>query len=304
MKWGFLDRAIPDRKLPQNNRFYLHAPSAGQRDPTMVWGTEIDADALHSYLRERNRNGRVVITAAHAVMRATALALVEFPEMNVRLVGRRIWAFRAVNVRLAFAHRRNNDIDVLIVQDANTKSLEQIATEVWQRLLEAGRGEGRRERYLTGMRRIPGFWLRQMFRIYFLLDRHFRLPVVGNLDKARAGAATVNDLSFPGAPPMRWYKPSRFPDPSDSLHLTLGPMDSKVVARGEHFASVNVMPLIVRGDHRLTDAHQVGRFVAAVRNLLNHPERLDAAVPSPTTASASSESSAGVPRDRAVAAHQ
>jgi hypothetical protein len=237
-------------------------------------------------------------------MRATALTLVEFPGMNVRLVGRRVWTFRAVNVRLAFAHRRNGDIDVLVVQDANAKSLEQIAMEVWQRLLEAARGEGKRERYLTGMRRIPGFWLRQFFRAYFFLDRHFRLPVVGNLDKARAGAATVNDLSFAGAPPMRSYKPTRFPDPSDSLHLTLGPVESKVVARGEHFASVNVMPLFVRADHRLADAHQLGRFVAAVRNLLNHPERLDGAAAPPTTASASLASSTGMPRDRAAVAHQ
>jgi 2-oxoacid dehydrogenases acyltransferase (catalytic domain) len=90
----------------------------------------------------------------------------------------------------------------------------------------------------------------------------------------RAGCATVNDLSFPGAPPMRSYKPTQFPDQSDSLRLTLGPTENKVVARGDHFASISIMPLFVRADHRLADAQQVGRFVAVVRNLLNHPERL------------------------------
>jgi hypothetical protein len=275
MKWPLLGPAVPDRRLPYLNRLYLHAPAGVQNDPTMVWDTEIDADALRAFLREQNRDGRAaLITVAHALIRATALALAEFPEMNVRLVGRRIYAFRDINIRLPLVHRRNGDIDLLIIQGANSKSLEQIAKEVWQRLLQAARGQGNRERYLTTARRIPGFWLRQILRLYFFLDRHFPLPTTGSLDSVRAAAASVNDLSFPGAPPMRSYKPTRFPDPSDSLRLTLGPAENKVVARGDHFASVTIMPLSVRADHRLVDAHQLGRFVAAVRNLMNHPERL------------------------------
>ena len=39
--------------------------------------------------------------------------------------------------------------------------------------------------------------------------------------------------------------------------------------------STSVMPLFVRADHRLVDAYQVGRFLALVRDLLSHPERLD-----------------------------
>jgi hypothetical protein len=300
MKWPFLGPAVPDRRLPYLNRFYLHAPAEGQLDPTMVWGTEIDADALHAFLREQNRDGRALITVAHALIRATALALAEFPEMNVRLVGRRVYAFRDINVRLPFAHRRNGDIDLIIIQGANSKSLEQIAKEVWQRLLQAGRGEGRRERYLTAARRIPGFWLRQLLRLYFLLDRHFPLPTTGSLDSVRAGAATVNDLSFPGAPPMRSYKPTRFPDPGDSLRLTLGPTENKVVARGDHFASISVMPLFVRADHRLVDAHQVGRFVAAVRNLMNHPERLALPAVPPVADGTCSDSSVAVANNRTV----
>jgi 2-oxoacid dehydrogenases acyltransferase (catalytic domain) len=291
MKWSLLDRVIPERELQYFNRIYLHA-GAGQSDPTMVWGTEIDADALQSFLRERNRGGNVLMTAAHALIRATALALVQFPEMNTRLVGRRVYAFRTVNVRMAFAHRHNRDIDVLIVTDANLKSLDQIAAEVWQRLLQAGRGEGGRERYLRRLRRVPGFWFRWFYRLYLFLDRHFRLPTVGNLDTVRSGCVTVNDLSFSGAPPMRAYKPTRFPDPSDSLNLTLGPMENKVVERDGRFVSVGVMPLFMRADHRLADARLVGRFLATVRDLLSRPELLDSPPTAPTGDCADSEHSA------------
>jgi len=240
----------------------------------MVWGTDIDADALLAFLREKNRKGRVVITTAHALIRAMALALEQFPEMNVRLVGRRIYAFRNVNVRMAFFHRRNSEMDLLIISDANLKSLERIGLEIWQRLLQAGRGEGGRDRDLARFRSIPSFWFRQILRLYDFLDRHMRLPTFGRLDGTRASCVTVNDLSFPGAPPMRIYKPTRFPDRSDSFNLTLGPIENKVVARLDKFVSINVMPLFLRADHRLVDAQQAGRFLGAVRDLLSNPERL------------------------------
>ena len=274
MKWPLVKRAIPDRQIPLYNRFYLHASAASEVDPILVWGTEIDADALQSFLRERNRNERILITTAHALIRATALALEEFPEMNVRLVGRRIYAFRHVNVRMAFFHRRNSEMDLLIISDANLKSLERIGLEIWQRLLQAGRGEGGRDRDLARLRWIPSFWFRQILRLYDFLDRHVRLPTFGRLDGTRASCVTVNDLSFPGAPPMRIYKQTRFPDRSDSFNLTLGPIENKVVVRLDKFVSVQVMPLFLRADHRLVDAQQAGRFLAAVRDLLSNPERL------------------------------
>ena len=276
MKWPLLKRAIPDRKIPLYNRFYLHASRASQVDPIMVWGTEVDADNLHTFLRERNRDGQVVITAAHALIRATALAFARFPEMNVRFVGRRLYPFRSVNIRMAFFHRRNGEMDLLMVSDADSKSIEQIGAEVWQQLLQSGRGEGGRDRDLARLRRLPGFWFRQLLRLYGFLDRHFRLPTVGRLDGTRASCATVNDLSFPGAPPMRMYKPTRFPDHANSFNLSLGPPEKKVIDRAGQFVSINVMPLFLRADHRLVDAQQVGRFLAVVRDILSRPEQLDA----------------------------
>jgi 2-oxoacid dehydrogenase/acyltransferase catalytic subunit len=304
MKWPLLKRAIPDGQVPLYNRFYLHATAASQVDPIMVWGTDIDADALQAFLRERNRNARIVITTAHALIRATALALEQFPELNARVVGRRLYAFHDVNIRMAFFHRRNGDMDLLMISNANSKSLEQIGLEIWQRLLQAGRGEGDRDRDLARLRRLSGFWFRQTLRFYGFLDRHVRLPTVGRLDATRASCVTVNDLSFSGAPPMRSYKPTRFPDHADSFNLTLGPVENKVVARSDQFVSVNVMPLFLRADHRLVDAQQVGRFLAVVRDLLSHPERLELRADQPMARVGSLESSVEPAGNRHIAANQ
>ena len=45
------------------------------------------------------------------------------------------------------------------------------------------------------------------------------------------------------------------------------------------------MPLFVRADHRIVDAYKVGRFLAAVSDLLNHPEQLDLSADQPAAKS-------------------
>jgi hypothetical protein len=276
MKWPLADRPIPNRKLPLYNRFYLHAAAASRPDHALVWGTEIDADAVQAFLRERNAGGSVMITPAHLLIRAAALALRQFPEMNVRIVGRRIYPFREINIRMAFFHRRHLDIDLLKIARADTKSLEEIAQEVWCNLLAAGRNERDRDRDLERLRRLPPFVFRNLLHFYNFLDRHMRLPTMGRLEQTREGCATVNDLSFAGAPPMRSYKPTRFPDQADTLNLTIGPVESKAIERGGAFVTAAVMPLFMRADHRIVDAYVAGRFLGHVRDLLNDPKRLDA----------------------------
>ncbi|RTL52869.1 MAG: 2-oxo acid dehydrogenase [Bradyrhizobiaceae bacterium] len=275
MKWPLLKQPVPYDKVPLYNRYYLHAPKASHADPVMVMGTEIEADALIAFLRERNRGGKVLLTTAHALIRAAALGLAQFPQMNVRLVGRSVYPFRDISVRTAFFHRGNGEIDIMLVPSADRKSLEQIGQEVWRRLMEAGRRSGGRDRELARMRKVPGFVFRQFMRFYGFLDRTFLIPTVSRLDELRGGSMMVNDLSTSGAPPLHMYKPSRFPDSSDSLNLTLGPVETKVVTRGDQFVSVKVMPLFLRADHRLTDAFEMGRFLSLVRELMQNPQRLD-----------------------------
>jgi hypothetical protein len=275
MKWPLTSHPFPDRKLSLYNRFYLYASKASQFDPTIVWGTEIDGDALQAFLLNRNRQAKVLIRPVHLLIRATAMALEKFPELNVRIVGRRIYALREVNIRMAFYHRHNREIDLIEIGPEYLSKLDRIAGKVWDHLLRAGRGQVSRDRDVARLRKLSGFWLRLIFRSYDFLDRHFKLPIVGRFDGTRLGCVTVNDLSFPGAPPLSSYKPSRFPSLSDSFNLTFGAAEKKVVERNGQFISVNIIPLIVRADHRVVDAYRLGQFIDAVRGILNNPEQVD-----------------------------
>lgn len=285
MKWPLLSPARRNADIPLYNRYYLHAPKASHADPVIVMGTEVEADALLAFLQDKNRAGGTLLTTAHTLIRATALALVRYPEMNSRVVGRRIYRFSEIAIRMGFFHRKANEIDLLLIASADKKSLEKIAAEVWQRLVEAARGSGARDRDLARMRKVPAFLFRQGLRFYGLLDRHFHLPAVSRLDELRRGGVMVNDLSHSGAPPMRMYKPSRFADGSDSLNLTLGPVETKLVMRDGKPVEVRIMPLFLRADHRLADAYQIGRFLAAVREGLQEPGRLEMSDPAAMSSS-------------------
>lgn len=274
MKWPVSRRPVPDRDLPLYDRFYLYASKANQVDPVFVWGTDFEADALLAFLKERNRSAPRLVTPAHALIRATAMAFAQFPKLNARVVGRNVHMLHEVAVRIAFFHRSSAEIDLLVVREEFLGSLDAVARNVGEQMLEAARGTRPRDRDLARLRRLPSFVARRVFRLFGLLDRHFVLPMMGRLDSTRLGCVTVNDLSFAGAPPLRGYKPSRFPNENDTFNLTLGAPEKRVVERDGQFRSVTVIPLFVRADHRVVDAYHLGKFAGHVRELLTNPERL------------------------------
>jgi hypothetical protein len=89
----------------------------------------------------------------------------------------------------------------------------------------------------------------------------------------------VNYLGFPGAPPMRMYKPSKFPDETSLLSVTLGRIEERPAVREGSVVVRRMAPLFVRADHRVTDAYVLGRFVASLQEALTNPASLEAQSP-------------------------
>jgi hypothetical protein len=256
--------------------YYLHARDAAHTDPTMVWGTEFDVLGLQDFLQERNRTSSVLITPAHVLLWATAQTLIRHPEFNCRVVGRRIYRFRQLNLRMAMFNAQRGDVDVLLIERADTMRLEEMAGVVWRALMARNQEGGLRvRRDAERLRRLPATAFHWLLRAYSWLDRRLPLPTITRLELLRSAAVLVNDLSFRGAPPMRSYKPTRFPDETAVLNVTLGPMEEKAVVRHGEITAGTVAPLFVRADHRIVDAYRLGRFVSDLRNLLEHPQQLD-----------------------------
>ncbi len=276
MKWPLKSSPVPREQLPLYNLMYLHAPGIEHADSTILWGTEIDASGLQAWLEACRSTSPVLISTSHVLLQATAQALAQHPDLNRRVVGRRVFAYRNINLRLAFQNPAHGGVDVVLVQSAETRSLQEIASLVWRTLLLANRGEANIERDRRRMRSLPAWGFHWLMALYRWLDRHWALPTIGRLDDLRCSAVLVNDLSFRNAPPMRCYKPTRFPDESISINVTMGPIEEKVLVRDGQPAVGSVAPLFVKVDHRIVDAYQLGRFLATLRELLQHPAQMDA----------------------------
>ena len=289
MKWPLKKPAVPRSQTPLYNLYYLHAPGADHTDPTILWGTDVQVEELEAFLHERNQSSPVLITLSHVLLQATARCLAQHPHLNRRVVGHRVFAFREINLRMAFHNPRNGDVDVILVRRADESSLEQIASTVWHTLLTCRQGHAAIDRDRRRMKALPAWAFHGLLSIYRWFDRRWALPTFFRLDDLRCSAVLVNDLSFRGAPPMRCYKPTRFPDESATLNVTLGPMEEKVVVRDGKPVASTVAPLFVRADHRIVDAYQLGRFVGTLRDLLQHPAQLDVRSCDPSAPAAGDE---------------
>jgi hypothetical protein len=149
--------------------------------------------------------------------------------------------------------------------------LAEIGARLWRENCEAVRGKLPVQRDKRRMQRLPAVVSRQLLRAYLWLDRRFRLPSAGRIERALNAPVLVNYLGFPGAPPMRAYKATRFPTESSLINITMGPTEPKPVAQRDRVVVRPIAPLFVRVDHRTADATLLARFAETLRQLLSRP---------------------------------
>jgi pyruvate/2-oxoglutarate dehydrogenase complex dihydrolipoamide acyltransferase (E2) component len=231
----------------------------------------VDAERLSDFINQCNQKANSLISVAHVLIGAVGRSLARHPQLNCRIIGGRIYRFRDVNVRMICFDRKRSDVDILTITQADRTGLEDIAQFIWNSQLEiaADRNSDRLDKVVLGWG--PNWSRRLTSKLFWWLDRHFRLPRLGRIDRHLDSAVVVNYLGFADAPPMRMYKPSKFPDESSLLSVTLGRIEQKPVVYEGQVVARRVAPLFVRADHRVTDAHQLSQFIGTLRNALENP---------------------------------
>lgn len=274
MPSAFESRPVKAAEITLYNHQYLHA-YRHTVDPTMVWGTDVDAEALLSFLQQKNTRSETLISVAHVLVQAVGRSLAKYPQLNCRVVRGRIYRFREVNVRMLSYCRHDSDVDIFSVKNADRANVESIAQTIWKYQCEVASGIYQDRVDRKWLRRVPVPLRRLAIRNFWRLDRNFRLPRLGRLDRHLDSSVVVNHLGFADAPPMRMYKPSRFPDESSLLSVTMGRIEHLPVVSGETIVARQVAPLFVRADHRVADAHLLARFVSVLRDYLSDPQSME-----------------------------
>ncbi len=200
-----------------------------QQAPHFYATMEVDmtrAFAFKAYLEQTGRK----VSVNDLVLRATVLALLQFPQVNCRIEGVRVSYFSQVNLGVAVGLEAG--LVVPVVLNAGALSLEGLAQET--RRIVASAREGK----LVGMGR---------------------------------GTFTVTNLGMFGVESF-----GAIINPPEAAILAVGAATDAVVVRNNAIMLTKVMKLTLSVDHRVVDGILAAKFLAAVKEFLETPERLSA----------------------------
>lgn len=293
MDWPLKTPPVSENEIPLLNTYYLKACPTPS-DPTIVWGTDVDVTARREFLRKVNAASPVLVTGAHLLLKAVAQALVQHPRFNRRVVRRRIYEFREINILMPLQNRSSGEPEVFLLKGVDRLSLLDISRQVWEHHRNTT-SHNRAHDFQAGLyHRIPQPLVPWLLRLLLRFTNRFHRPITRLNEQLVSAAVLVNDFSHLQAP-MRSYKPSRFPTEGWTLTITMGRAEERPVVENGQIRIRQIAPLFVRSDHRLVDAHELGQFVETLRKLLADPTWAE-----PTIATQGRSSKASTARSRSL----
>ena len=289
MYWPLERPAVARADVPFGNRIFLESHKA-RVDASMTWGTDVDVSALEDYAREATRQQAVLISPLHIMLKAIGVSLDRHPNFNCRVVGRRIYRFRDINLLLAIQDLHRGEADLMLLRELNAISLRSLALAVWREVNKTARGNHRVSRDKRRLYRLGRFFGWVIRRFNWCCD-HLPLPLFRSSLGPLGAAVVVSPLNFPGAPPLRSVEFVKWGN-LYSTHIVIGPTEPRPVVENGRVVVRPVVPLFVRADHRLVDGVDLGRFVATLREYLRDPQ----SIPELKNQSAESESTSAFVR--------
>jgi hypothetical protein len=274
MEWPVHSPPIPDAETSIWQLYYLGACPTPS-DPTMVWGTEIDMTGAQQYLARVNAESPVLISPAHLLLRAVALGMRRHPEFNRRVIGGRVYRYKSINLLLSLYDARARAVELLLLEEADRRSLVDLSRELWRSGQQAARGELVPSGGRTIYDLLPRGIIRRLMPIHLWLFNRFNWPLARIWRREHRSAMLVNYLAFEGAAPLRMYKPSRFPNDATPFSVTLGKTEQRPLVVEGRIVVRPTAPLYVRADHRIVDARDLGLFAGTLRDLLADPALMD-----------------------------
>jgi pyruvate dehydrogenase E2 component (dihydrolipoamide acetyltransferase) len=227
--------------------------------PAVTMTMNVDATRLIETRHKVNRQiaGTPRITVTHLVMKAVANVLVAYPILYSFFNGSRI--IDNPELVLNIPVDIENHVDYLAIRQPDSRSLIDIANECERGLGKINRNDGEFFACLRQIQAVPS-WKRRIARwmpgktIDFLREHY------GNFVISNFGSFNVSHGSLVISQPL-------------IASLCMGRISQTVTmaGNGDVRAGMN-LPLSIVFDHRAVDGGYVGRFLGAVKELLEAPE--------------------------------
>ncbi|MBI4705604.1 MAG: 2-oxo acid dehydrogenase subunit E2 [Deltaproteobacteria bacterium] len=262
-------------------RLLLNLYEAPSGDPTVGGMAELDATELLAFLERANRRSAVKLTPTHVFVKILADSLRRYPELNVKVIGRRIYRLRNVDIRVAVNLFPQGDdspeVSLVLVPDADQKSLTEIAhlcgeRAQWSR--QMGGGGNLAGALLRLARYVPDIIFDPAVRLGLRVATSGQLARWGIARDPMGSACLTNVGSF-GLPPGAIVSGAMGLLPRfgyASLVMTTAIQQRAVVVDGE----VKVRPMLpvaLAVDHRALDGFRVFRYFRYWADMIAQPEQ-------------------------------
>jgi pyruvate dehydrogenase E2 component (dihydrolipoamide acetyltransferase) len=244
-------------------------------DPQIFGALELDAQPMRAFIDHARAAGHRV-TPTHLVGRAVGHALATVPEVNVQIRGGRIIPRDSVDVFFITAVAGGHDLSGFKVADVDRKPVIAVARELaaGSSALKTGQDPdfARTKRLMD---RLPPRLLRVALRLGALVTEDLRreIPALG-LRRFPFGSAMVSSVGMLGLPqgfvPLAWMY-------DVPLLVLVGELTFKPVAIDGKVEVREVLPITATIDHRYADGWHISKLMAAFREYLAAPEKLEPA---------------------------
>ena len=261
-------------------RFMLNAFSNLTGDPSVGGGCEIDATELTKFIEGVNEKSSTRITITHVMVKIIADSLRKYPELNVKVVGRRLYQLKHVDVRLAvnLFPKEGASLEVLMfmVRDADQKSLSEIAQDCadaadWSRRTGAKKTISGRLLGLT--KHVPDSLFGAMTRVGLRVVNSGRLAALGIARDPMGSTAVTNVGPFGMPDGVASVQATGLLPPFGYASLVVAmPIHEKPMAVDGEVVVRPVLPFGVAVDHRAIDGFKVFRYMRYWVEALQNPD--------------------------------
>ena len=263
-------------KMDQFNTPWCVTSAAIYTTPTdsRVYGTlDIDVTEARRFMQEKREAG-TKITMVHLATAVLARAVAfDVPEMNCFIRRGAVVGRRRLDVMVPVA-MGGEGVTSVIVKDAHSKTVTEIAAEIRDKARRARGGEETRaaqNKYV--LNRIPWPLRRPVFRLlkWITVDMGLEIRKLG-LSAHSFGSFVVSDIGSHG---LATGMTALMPAAKVPAVIVLGKIEEKPVVRKGEIVVRTILPLTGTFDHRIVDGEQIGKLARGIKRNFRKPSWLD-----------------------------
>ena len=221
----------------------------------------LDMSAAEAFRDEYRRKRGVALTSLHLIIKAFALMLEKDPWLNYMVDGYKIIKPSSIDIGVSIA-ADESVTPVVVIEEANKKSLKEISEELGSKASEAIQKEKENLERLNRIGRwIPlGFLRRPIVRF---VANHYRVR------RMVIGTAQVTSLGFKD---LAFHLPSHM---GTSMLLSVGGVSKRPVVVGDKIEIRPTVYVAFQGDGRVVHGKRAMRAVRRFRRWVEHPYELE-----------------------------